>query len=307
MQIKTVTTTDGVNTVNFGNTSDKFYWIKNVGTTTVYASTKSDVAAGADGTAEITAGSCAKLENYDSIIYISGAGKVEIHETNNDVCPFKFAPVAGGGGGGSTITVDSELSDTSINPVQNKVITNNLNSILTEISIINNTLDNLPTGNVTVTLFDNANYAEYVDNWKMLVDQWGDTEYTLRDAITHTPSICNSDNDYQLKLSSDIGWSANIQMLCTMSIELKNNSILKINYNCSTTGSDISIDVLTEADFNAEPVATFDNIPSFYVENNAYLLINVASNITESGNYYLKFNYNTTNPIFLIKSIKTAT
>lgn len=91
MQIKTVTTTDGITTVDFGNTADKFYWIKNVGTTTVYASTKSDVAAGADGTAEITAGSCAMLENYDSIVYISGAGKVEIHETNNDVCPFKFA------------------------------------------------------------------------------------------------------------------------------------------------------------------------------------------------------------------------
>ena len=91
MQIKTITTTDGITTVDFGNTSDKFYWIKNVGTTTVYASTKSDVAAGADGTAEITAGSCAMLENYDSTIYISGAGKVEIHEANNDVCPFKQA------------------------------------------------------------------------------------------------------------------------------------------------------------------------------------------------------------------------
>lgn len=33
----------------------------------------------------------------------------------------------GGGGGGSTITVDSALSTTSTNPVQNKVITNTVN------------------------------------------------------------------------------------------------------------------------------------------------------------------------------------
>ena len=32
------------------------------------------------------------------------------------------------GGGGSSITVDSELSDTSTNPVQNKVITTKINN-----------------------------------------------------------------------------------------------------------------------------------------------------------------------------------
>lgn len=96
MQIKTATTVAGINAVDFGNTSYRFYWIKNVGATTVHVSTKSDITAGSDGVAEIAAGECVMLENYDSVIYVLGAGKVEIYETEYNICPFKSAAKGGG-------------------------------------------------------------------------------------------------------------------------------------------------------------------------------------------------------------------
>ena len=43
----------------------------------------------------------------------------------------------------SSITVDTELSGASVNPVQNKVITNNINSINNNIDNINNNIDNI--------------------------------------------------------------------------------------------------------------------------------------------------------------------
>lgn len=49
----------------------------------------------------------------------------------------------GGGGSGSSITVDSELSDTSTNPVQNKVIKSALDSLSEQ--IVDDVLAALPT------------------------------------------------------------------------------------------------------------------------------------------------------------------
>ena len=37
MNIKTVTTTAGMNTVVFGNSPDAYYWVKNIGTTDITA------------------------------------------------------------------------------------------------------------------------------------------------------------------------------------------------------------------------------------------------------------------------------
>ena len=44
MNIKTVTTTAGMNTVVFGNSPDVYYWVKNIGT--------DDITAGATDNAE---------------------------------------------------------------------------------------------------------------------------------------------------------------------------------------------------------------------------------------------------------------
>lgn len=50
--------------------------------------------------------------------------KSQVSQNTSDIEQLKK-----GGGGGSTITVDSELSTTSTNPVQNKIITENINHL----------------------------------------------------------------------------------------------------------------------------------------------------------------------------------
>ena len=93
--IKTVTTTAGVNTIAFPEFF-KYFWIKNIGDTTVYASAFADVSAGVDNTSVINSGEAVCIENVDDDnVYISGAGSVEIHAQNNPDCPFKVAPKGG--------------------------------------------------------------------------------------------------------------------------------------------------------------------------------------------------------------------
>ncbi len=98
--IKTVATTAGVNTVTFPEFY-KYFWIKNTGDTTVYASAYSNVSAGVDNTCVINSGDAVCIENVDSnSVYISGAGSVEIHAQDIPDCSFK-AGAKGGGSGGS--------------------------------------------------------------------------------------------------------------------------------------------------------------------------------------------------------------
>lgn len=105
MTIKTITTVDGINVVDFGNTVNKYYWFKNLGGTTIYVSNKEVFEAGDDGVSELTAkGDITNIETLDGKVYILGAGKVEIHNTDSKLPPFNSAPVAGGGGG--EVTVD---------------------------------------------------------------------------------------------------------------------------------------------------------------------------------------------------------
>ena len=100
MIIKTISTVDGVNVVDFGNTVNKYYWFKNLGDSTIYVANKEDFKAGDDGVSELTAkGAITNIEASDGKVYILGAGKVEIHNTDSKLSPFKSAPVAGSGGG----------------------------------------------------------------------------------------------------------------------------------------------------------------------------------------------------------------
>ena len=93
--IKTVTTTTGVNTVTFPEFF-KYFWIKNIGDTTVYASAFANVSAGVDNTSVIKSGDTVCVENIDNDnVYISGEGSVEIHAQNYADCPFKVG-VKGG-------------------------------------------------------------------------------------------------------------------------------------------------------------------------------------------------------------------
>lgn len=104
MTIKTISTVDGVNVVDFGNTINEYYWFRNLGDTTIYVSNKEDFKAGDDGVSELTVkGDITNIESFDGKVYILGAGKVEIHNTDSKLLPFKSAPVATGGGGETTV------------------------------------------------------------------------------------------------------------------------------------------------------------------------------------------------------------
>lgn len=226
-----------------------------------------------------------------------------------------------GSGGSTTITVDDTLSETSENPVQNKVITQNLGYVWTDITDIkstNSTLQKQITtlsdivnnlgGGVATTIFSSASYSDYLSNFKFKNSQWDDNEYTFEQALARVSSLCSSDYDYQLRLSTDFGWSANLTILCTVPVAIKSSSRLLINYNCSTTGSNIAVELLSSPDFTAESVAGFEDIPAFYADGSTYLSINLLpAGAVPEGTYYLRFKYTTVNPVFLIKSIGVIT
>ncbi|MGN1411960.1 MAG: hypothetical protein ACI4WH_05555 [Oscillospiraceae bacterium] len=228
----------------------------------------------------------------------------------------------GTSGSGTDIKVDTELSETSENPVQNKVITSNLGYVWTDITDLKSTnttlqsqinhlndlINNLPSGETSTTvLFDSSNYSNYLDSFKLKNSQWDDNEYTISQANDKNTSFCVSEYEYQLRLSTMFGWSSNVTILCLIPIQLNTNSRLLVNYNCTTTGSNIAVEVLSSADFTSESVATFENIPSFYADDGTYMSVNLFPNGNiESGTYYLRFKYMTVNPIFLIKSIEVV-
>ena len=264
---------------------------------------------GADG----TSGSSIKLdENFDYSAHSSAPSTAFFTQQNTIVTQRitanadKIASLEETISSIPVITVDTELSETSENPVQNKAIAKNLSTIQAEIVKLNDLIKNLPSGETSATaLFDYSNHEQYLDSFKFKDNQWGDSEYTFQEAMRKVTSLCSEDYDYQMRISSMFGWSANITILCLIPVQLNANSRLLINYNCSTTGSNITVEVLSSADFTSESVATFEDIPSIYVEDGLYMSINLFPKTTiESGTYYLRFKYTTVNPVFLIKSIE---
>lgn len=120
---------------------------------------------------------------------------------------FNTPNLKGSSGSGTDITVDTELSETSENPLQNKAIAKNLSTIQAEIVKLNDLIKNLPSGETSVTtLFSNSNHEEYLDKFKFKDNQWGDDEFTFQQAIEKVNSLCSKDYNYQLRISSMFGW-----------------------------------------------------------------------------------------------------
>lgn len=88
MKIKTVATVDGINPIYFGDYAPRFYWFRNLGDTTLYVSAKSNPIAGGDDVSELLPNSSTSIETDEGKVYILGAGKVEIHNTDSKFCPF---------------------------------------------------------------------------------------------------------------------------------------------------------------------------------------------------------------------------
>ena len=97
MNIKTITTVDGVNTVDFGSAASRFYWIENLGSTTVYVSGNENIVPDGDNVKVLSAGCGTMVENLGGKVYILGAGKFQITNQGDKFPPFRNAPVADGG------------------------------------------------------------------------------------------------------------------------------------------------------------------------------------------------------------------
>ena len=97
MNIKTITTVDGVNVVDFGSAASRFYWIENLGSTTVYVSGNENIVPDGDNVKVLSAGCGTMIENLGGKVYILGAGKFQITNQGDKFPPFRNAPVADGG------------------------------------------------------------------------------------------------------------------------------------------------------------------------------------------------------------------
>ena len=113
--IKTVTTIEGVNTINFGNTADRYYWCKNIGETILYVSAKEDISPDADDVAILKSGDIVMIETYNQDIYVLGAGKIQIYESETNDCPFKVDGKGGETPDLSLYALKSKYGDTTIN------------------------------------------------------------------------------------------------------------------------------------------------------------------------------------------------
>ena len=157
--IKTVTTTDGINTVAF-HEFFRYFWIKNIGDTTVYVSAYSDVSANVDDTAKIDPGEVVRIDNVnDYNVYVSGAGMVEIHAQNEIDCSFKVSKK-----GGDIPTKTSQLENDS-NFVNQTELTSAVNTavgdvvadIPTKTSQLENDSGFVTAGGITVDLLATTN------------------------------------------------------------------------------------------------------------------------------------------------------
>ena len=74
-------------------------WLRNDGTTVVYASTAPGVTAGADGTVSIPAGQAAAIYGACGAVYLLGTtGSVQLVGSDYTACPFKTSAQSGGSG-----------------------------------------------------------------------------------------------------------------------------------------------------------------------------------------------------------------
>lgn len=88
MNIKTITTTDGVNTVDFGSAASRFYWVENLGSTTVYVSGEENIVPDGDNVKVLSADCSTMIESFGGKVYILGAGKFQITNQGDKFPPF---------------------------------------------------------------------------------------------------------------------------------------------------------------------------------------------------------------------------
>ena len=92
-------------------------WLRNDGTTTVYASAAPGVTAGADGVVSIPAGQAAAIYGACGAVYLLGTtGSVQLVGSDYTACPFKTSAQSGGSGADSVAraAIEAHAADTDI-------------------------------------------------------------------------------------------------------------------------------------------------------------------------------------------------
>lgn len=139
--IKTVTLTGSeVKVTDLGGQNAA---VKNLGSGSIYVSTKPNITAGADNVIEIPAGAGEVVLDTNGTVYIVGTGKVQCTGTPYAVPNFKL-PSSSSGGGGGTSDVTKEYVDAqdATNLSLAKAYTDNAKSeIQTTIDTVNDTLN----------------------------------------------------------------------------------------------------------------------------------------------------------------------
>ena len=207
---------------------------------------------------------------------------------------------------GGSVTVDDSLSDSSENPVQNKVISGEISSLWNQMSTLNDLISSIQSGggNITITtLFDNSDYSAYKDKWSFKNSQWDDRIFSFDETVAKVSSFCDESNSYCMKFSNSFGWNANLSALCSEPIQINSKSVLMIEYNCNSDGDGITPEIIPSADFTSEKSAEFNIIPAFYAVNTFISACFSLLSAPENSEYYLRLKLSTTNPVFTVKKI----
>ncbi|MDE6502050.1 MAG: collagen-like protein [Ruminococcus sp.] len=240
-------------------------------------------------------------ENTETSYRLLITNKTNAFETPN------LKGLNGVSGGETSVTIDSELSGTSENPVQNKVISSEISTLQNQISNLNELISTLQTsgGNLKITtLFDSADHKKYKDLWNFKCSYWDDRIFSFDETANKNTTFCDDKNGYSMRFSNSFGWGADITAMCSEAVEINNKSVLIVDYNCSSDGGAMTAEIIPEADFVVQKTADFEVIPAFYAVSTSYLSANFKPvSSFEKGSYYLRLNVNTTNPVFSIRKI----
>ena len=240
-------------------------------------------------------------ENTETSYKLLITNKTNAFETPN------LKGLNGVSGGEISVTVDSELSGTSENPVQNKVISGEISTLQHQISNLNNLISTIQTGGGSLkitTLFDSSDHEKYKNLWNFKCSYWDDRVFSFDETATKNTTFCNDENGYSMRFSNSFGWGADVTAICSEAVEINDKSVLIIDYNCSSDGDAMTAEIIPEADFTIQKTSEFEVIPAFYAVSTSYLSTNFKLiSVLENGSYYLRLKVNTTNPTFTIRKI----
>lgn len=170
----------------------------------------------------------------------------------------------------------NERLDTAI-PDINSRLTANTDSINALYSLVNSI--SAGGGNTVITtIFDNSKYEDYYNSIYFWSDYWDENYYDLETVIDpsgkNVPSFCNSQYDYTLRLSYDLYWNANLEVVFSELLTIDTSTILETLYYCNANGQDITVELVDNLkDKNATVIATFDTIKSFYLDDGEVLRV----------------------------------